>query len=128
MRGDGERALALHRSGYREARASGGPRTIALALEGMAGALALLDEHAQAARLLGTADATRRGTGAPLPAAERGDVERITARTRAALGDAAFAAVRRGRRHEPSRVRTVERLTGTRHKRVCGAAERWRQT
>ena len=92
LRGDGERALALHRNGYREARATGGPRAVALALEGMAGALSLLGEHARATRLLGTADATRRGTGAPLPPAERGDVERITARTRSALGEAAFAA------------------------------------
>lgn len=92
LRGDGERALRLHRTGYREALALGGPRAIALTLEGMAGAMALLGEHRRAARLLGTADATRRSTGAPLPPAERGDVERISARIRAALGDAGFAA------------------------------------
>jgi hypothetical protein len=92
LRGDGERALALHRTGYREALARGGPRAVALALEGMAGAFALLGDHRRAACLLGTADATRRSTGAPLPPAERGDVERITARIRAGLGEAGFAA------------------------------------
>ncbi|WP_243740792.1 hypothetical protein [Streptomyces sp. 8K308] len=36
--------------------------------------------------------------GAPLPPAERGDVDRITAAARAALGEAAFTtAFRRGR-------------------------------
>ncbi|GAA3473808.1 AfsR/SARP family transcriptional regulator [Nonomuraea roseola] len=83
QRGDLRAALALHREGYESAGASGDPRAVALALEGLAGALPARD----AARLLGTATAIRRTVGAPLPRAERGDVERIAARARAELGE-----------------------------------------
>ncbi|RZQ63047.1 BTAD domain-containing putative transcriptional regulator [Amycolatopsis suaedae] len=93
LRGDGERALELHRAGYETALASGGgPRTVALALEGLAGAWSALGSAERAARLLGAADALRRGVGAPLPAGERLDVERIGERTRAALGEEHFVA------------------------------------
>ncbi|MGW4276205.1 hypothetical protein ACWEGQ_28500, partial [Streptomyces seoulensis] len=44
----------------------------------------------RAARLLGAAHAARRDTGAPLPPAERGDVDRVTAAARAVLGVRAF--------------------------------------
>ncbi|MFF5263940.1 hypothetical protein ACFY4C_33860 [Actinomadura viridis] len=91
-RGDAGRALALHREGFEAAAATGDPRAVALALEGLAGARALAGERARAARLLGTADAARASAGAPLPPAERVDVDRITARARDALGGAAFAA------------------------------------
>ena len=40
--------------------------------------------------VLGAADAARRGAGAPLPPAERADVDRVTAAARAALGGPAF--------------------------------------
>ncbi|GAA2370367.1 BTAD domain-containing putative transcriptional regulator [Nonomuraea africana] len=83
QRGDLRAALALHREGYESASASGDPRAVALALEGLAGALPARD----AARLLGTATAIRRSVGAPLPRAERGDVDRIAARARAELGE-----------------------------------------
>ncbi|MER7224926.1 hypothetical protein ABT370_17150, partial [Streptomyces rubradiris] len=43
-----------------------------------------------AALLLGAADAARRSVGAPLPPAERTDVDRVERAARAALGDAAF--------------------------------------
>ncbi|HEX2314310.1 MAG TPA: hypothetical protein VHJ17_11270, partial [Thermomonospora sp.] len=43
-----------------------------------------------AARLLGAADAARRSVGAPLPAAERGDTDRITTAATTALGENAF--------------------------------------
>ncbi|MFF4081968.1 hypothetical protein ACFYZN_21535 [Streptomyces sp. NPDC001777] len=46
----------------------------------------------RAAVLLGAADAARRGVGAPLPTAERADVDRITARTTTALGEEALRA------------------------------------
>ena len=62
-----------------------------LALEGLAGASTLADHHDQAARLLGMADAARRLMGVPLPPAEQGDVARITAAARTALGEEAFA-------------------------------------
>ncbi|OZM71277.1 AfsR family transcriptional regulator [Amycolatopsis antarctica] len=91
LRGDGRRALELHEAGYHRARAAGGGRrTIALALEGLAGAWSLLGEPERAAGLLGAADAARQAVGAPLPAAERLDVDRISERLRTALGERAF--------------------------------------
>ncbi|TDD06303.1 AfsR/SARP family transcriptional regulator, partial [Nonomuraea deserti] len=92
LRGDAETALALHRQGLAAARDTGDPRAIALALEGLAGARALAGHPGRAARLLGAASAARTSAGAPLPAPERGDVDRITGTLRAALGEAGFAA------------------------------------
>ncbi|MBA9005062.1 BTAD domain-containing putative transcriptional regulator [Thermomonospora cellulosilytica] len=90
LRGDAEAALALHTEGLEAARNTGDPRAVALALEGLAGAHALAGRPGRAARLLGTAAAAREEAGAPLPEGERGDVERITANVRAALGDVVF--------------------------------------
>ncbi|MEU7893212.1 BTAD domain-containing putative transcriptional regulator [Nonomuraea sp. NPDC049152] len=87
QRGDAATALALHLQGLAAARASGDPRAVALALEGLAGAHSLAGRHELAARLLASAAATRRAVGAPLPAAERGDVDRIESRVRQALGE-----------------------------------------
>ncbi|MFB7088217.1 BTAD domain-containing putative transcriptional regulator [Streptomyces sp. NPDC056296] len=92
QRGDAPGALALHRQGLAVARDGGDPLALALAREGLAGAYALAGRPVQAARLLGTAARAREAAGAPLPAAERGDVERITARVLAALGASTFAA------------------------------------
>ncbi|MDA3649187.1 winged helix-turn-helix domain-containing protein [Saccharopolyspora indica] len=92
QRGDARTALALHGQSLTVARESGDPRAIALAHEGLAGAYALLEQPERAARLLGAAARARESVGAPLPEAERGDVDRITARIRAVLSDAAFAA------------------------------------
>ncbi|MFF2083460.1 BTAD domain-containing putative transcriptional regulator [Nocardia sp. NPDC058176] len=91
MRGDGPAAHEKHAEAHRLALATGAaPRALALTLEGLAGAHSLLGEPATAARLLGAADAARRTVGAPLPPAERFDVDRITARARTALGASAF--------------------------------------
>ncbi|MBN6051241.1 winged helix-turn-helix domain-containing protein [Nonomuraea sp. RK-328] len=90
QRGDAATALARQRAGHEAARASGDPRAVALALEGLAGAVSLAGDQAEAARLLGAAAATREEAGAPLPAAERLDVDRITARVREALGETAW--------------------------------------
>ncbi|WP_346433589.1 ATP-binding protein [Nonomuraea composti] len=108
QRGDAATALARHREGYAAARASGDPRAVALALEGLAGALSLDapagsgaealeraglhgDERlVEAGRLLGAASAVRRSVGAPLPPGERLDVDRASARLRAALGEEGF--------------------------------------
>ncbi|WP_020580071.1 BTAD domain-containing putative transcriptional regulator [Actinopolymorpha alba] len=92
QRGDAPAALALHRQGLAVARDSGDPRALALAHEGLAGAYALAGQPVQAARLLGTATRARESSGAPLPEAERGDVERITAKVLATLGTEMFAA------------------------------------
>ncbi|MGK5628185.1 AfsR/SARP family transcriptional regulator [Streptomyces sp. URMC 123] len=90
-RGDAAEALSLHRQGLAVARDSGDPRAVALAHEGLAGAHALAGEPALAARLLGAAARAREAAGAPLPEAERGDVDRVTAAVLAALGPEAFA-------------------------------------
>ncbi|MFF8592291.1 BTAD domain-containing putative transcriptional regulator [Streptomyces sp. NPDC015220] len=93
LRGDAERSAAHHLRGLDVARALGEPRALALSLEGLAGAAALHGTEPAAgcaALLLGAADAARRSVAAPLPPAERADVDRITHAARATLGDAAF--------------------------------------
>jgi tetratricopeptide (TPR) repeat protein len=92
LRGDAATARALHSDGLALARKAGDPRAVALGLEGLAGAAALAGDSAQAARLLGAAARERESVGSPLPAAERGDVDRITAVATAALGEERFAA------------------------------------
>ncbi|RMI43843.1 AfsR/SARP family transcriptional regulator [Actinomadura harenae] len=92
LRGDADAALAHQREGLAIAVELAEPRSLALSLEGMAGVSALVGDASRAALLLGAADAARRAVGAPLPSAERGDVDRITASAAFALGDAAFAA------------------------------------
>ncbi|MBK3525203.1 MULTISPECIES: BTAD domain-containing putative transcriptional regulator [Streptomyces] len=93
LRGDAGTAAAHHLRGLDVARAIDEPRALALSLEGLAGAAALRgtpSAAACAALLLGAADAARRSVGAPLPPAERTDVDRIERAARATLGDAAF--------------------------------------
>ncbi|ADB33131.1 transcriptional regulator, winged helix family [Kribbella flavida DSM 17836] len=91
QRGDAEAACTLHLEGLAAARNAADPRAIALALEGLAGVQALCSAPEQAARLLGAATGLRAQVGAPLPAGERGDVERIAATCRGALTDEVFA-------------------------------------
>ncbi|MGW2160628.1 BTAD domain-containing putative transcriptional regulator [Nonomuraea sp. NPDC001699] len=92
QRGDAGTALARHHEGYGDACATGDPRAVALALEGLAGALSIAggERLEEAAGKLGRAAAIRRAVGAPLPAGERHDVDRITTRLRAALGEDHF--------------------------------------
>ncbi|MGW1011522.1 BTAD domain-containing putative transcriptional regulator [Streptomyces termitum] len=108
-------AAGHHLRGLAVARELGEPRALALCLEGLAGALAA-DAPAGAAALLGAADTERRRVDAPLPAAERGDVDRVTGAARTALGAAAFeAAFARGARDggEPTLARLAPTLTAT---------------
>ncbi|WP_370420593.1 BTAD domain-containing putative transcriptional regulator [Streptomyces sp. QH1-20] len=91
QRGDADTARALHLQGLETACLNGGPRAIALALEGLSGVEVLSGDPGRAAFLLGAAAATRESAGAPLPPAERGDVDRITTAAEAAMGKAAFA-------------------------------------
>ncbi|MGW1343594.1 BTAD domain-containing putative transcriptional regulator [Kribbella sp. NPDC002412] len=79
QRGDFTKAQALHQRGYEAAVQVGDERAIALALEGLAGAA---DDAGRAVQLLAEAEALRAKVGAPLPPAERFDVERITSRAR----------------------------------------------
>jgi tetratricopeptide (TPR) repeat protein len=96
LRGDARAARDLHRDGYAAARAGGDVRMTARALDGLAGADALAANHHRAARLLGAAAAIRDTAGGQLPHAERGDVDRIIAVVRAALGDAFATAFAEG--------------------------------
>ncbi|MGW6395817.1 hypothetical protein ACWFR1_36160 [Streptomyces sp. NPDC055103] len=64
---------------------------VALALEGLASAHAPAGRARGAALLPGAAAALRSSTGAPLPPAERADVDRTEAAARTALGEAAVA-------------------------------------
>ncbi|WP_052847271.1 BTAD domain-containing putative transcriptional regulator [Streptomyces avicenniae] len=92
QRGDAPSALALHRQGLAEARRGGDPRAVALAKEGLAGAYAVAGRPVRAARLLGEGARIRASVGVPLPPGERGDVDRVTAALRAALGADGLAA------------------------------------
>lgn len=92
QRGDAASASKIQLDGLALAIRVGDPRAIALAMEGLAGAHALAGEPDSAARLLGAAARTRDSVGTPLPKAERGDVDRITATARDALGEQAFGA------------------------------------
>ncbi|MCC3765941.1 winged helix-turn-helix domain-containing protein [Glycomyces sp. TRM65418] len=85
LRGDARQARLRHGEALDAAEALGDPRAIALAEEGLAGAAALDGNGAEAERLLSEAAALRASLGAPLPPAERGDVDRIEARLRAAV-------------------------------------------
>ncbi|MFD6465166.1 ATP-binding protein [Streptomyces goshikiensis] len=100
LRGDADAARALHAEGLAAARALGDVRAVALALEGLAGAAAAGGEPGRAAGLLGAARTARASAGAPLPPAERHDVDRIWSVCRSALGPAAAdAALARGATH-----------------------------
>jgi predicted ATPase/DNA-binding SARP family transcriptional activator len=102
QRGDPRAAQTFHLDALAIARKLGDPRAVALALEGLAGAQALGGHHHRAAQLLGTAAAARLSAPAPLTAAERGDVDRISAAARAALGEDTFnAELRRGAEMRP---------------------------
>ncbi|KUO16830.1 hypothetical protein AQJ91_33885 [Streptomyces dysideae] len=93
LRGDADQCVRHHLRGLDVARSLGEPRALALSLEGLAGAAALqggAPGAGCAALLLGAADAARREVGAPLPPAERGDVDRVTTAARAMLGRPAF--------------------------------------
>jgi hypothetical protein len=91
LRGDADAAVGLQLDAHAVARRGDDPRALALTLEGLAGAVALAGSAPHAVRLLGAAAAARERVGAPLPPAERGDVDRITAVATRAIGEAAFA-------------------------------------
>ncbi|WP_329190351.1 AfsR/SARP family transcriptional regulator [Streptomyces sp. NBC_01428] len=93
LRGDAKGASRHHLEGLEIALLLAEPRALALSLEGLAGAAALpgqVEAAACAAELLGAAAAARSRAGAPLPPAERGDVDRVTAAARKVLGVSAF--------------------------------------
>ncbi|WHT16680.1 BTAD domain-containing putative transcriptional regulator [Crossiella sp. CA-258035] len=86
--GDPAQARTHHAQALTFARHLGNPHAEATALEGLA-ATHLPDAPTESARLLGTAHRLRERTGTPL--ADRSDLDQITAATRDALGEQAFA-------------------------------------
>ncbi|MGW0659312.1 BTAD domain-containing putative transcriptional regulator [Streptodolium elevatio] len=115
QQGHRERAAVQHLIGLEVALAMDEPRALALSLEGLAGAASLTadrDGAERAAVLLGAADASRQSVGAPLPAAERTDVDRITAAAVKVLGDDDFGtAFRRGAELAPAQAVDLVRRT-----------------
>ncbi|MGW3342503.1 AfsR/SARP family transcriptional regulator [Nonomuraea rubra] len=89
LRGDLAGAMALHAEAWAFAWKIGDPRTTIGAVEGAAAAAGPTE---QSALLLGLAAAAREGYQLPPGAAELEDIERVTVRTREALGEEAFAA------------------------------------
>ncbi len=87
--GDPAGALALHAEAFDIAHAMDGPRDAVGALEGLACAAA----PEVAARLLGAAAAARTALGTPAAPAERDDLDPVTDRLVAALGEERFAAL-----------------------------------
>ncbi|MGK5552559.1 AfsR/SARP family transcriptional regulator [Actinomadura kijaniata] len=84
QRGDAATARARFTESLEIARRTGDARAAAFAQEGLAGVAVLEGDPAEAARLLAAAEAARVSVGAPLPPAERGDVDRIRAAIRSA--------------------------------------------
>jgi tetratricopeptide (TPR) repeat protein len=91
-RGQAADAKRLHLRAFRTSRTLGGPRGLAMALEGLAGAVGLAGEHEPSAQLLGAADSARRAASVPAAPSEQADIDRIAAAGRAALGEDAFVA------------------------------------
>jgi predicted ATPase/DNA-binding SARP family transcriptional activator len=92
LRGQAVEARRLHLRALRASRTLGGPRGVAMALEGLAGAVGLAGDHETSARLLGAADSARRAASVPAAPSEQAEIGRIASATRAALGEAAFGA------------------------------------
>jgi tetratricopeptide (TPR) repeat protein len=102
LRGDPAVARSWHIQCLTAAQELGDPQAVAQALTGLAGARALGGQPGRAARLLGAADAVFTDASA--------DATRITAMTRQALGEAAFAAeFERGRQLNPEQAASLLR-------------------
>jgi len=105
-RGDPAAARSWHIQSLTAAQALGDPQAVAQALTGLAGAHAIVGQPDRAARLLGAADAAWQPPGASADVSA--DVARVTAVTRQALGEAAFAAeLERGRRLRPQQASSL---------------------
>jgi predicted ATPase/DNA-binding SARP family transcriptional activator len=108
QRSDSGGAHSWHIQCLAAAQELGDPQAVAQALTGLAGARALGGQPDRAARLLGAADAASRPPGASHPPIDGADVTRITAVTRQALGEAAFAAeFERGRHLRPRQASSL---------------------
>ncbi len=90
LEGDADQAEAHHIESLTIARKIGDPRAVALPLEGLAGVAVLRGDYQRCATLLGAATALRASVDAPLPPAERVDVDRAAGAARAHLDNSAF--------------------------------------
>lgn len=90
LEGDADQAEAHHIQSLDIARKTGDPRAVALPLEGLAGVAVLRGNYQRCATLLGAATALRASVDAPLPPAERVDVDRAAGAARAHLDNSAF--------------------------------------
>ncbi len=103
--GQAAEARRLHLRALRASRALGGPRGVAAALEGLAGAVGLAGDPKTSARLLGAADTARQAASAPASPSERTEIDRIATAARTALGESAFdAAYQHGATQTPDDV------------------------
>ncbi|MBO0815654.1 MAG: AfsR/SARP family transcriptional regulator, partial [Actinobacteria bacterium] len=110
QRGDPAAAGSWHLQSLTTAQKLGDPQAVAQALTGLAGAQALGGQPDRAARLLGAADTAWRSAGAGPPSGESTDIDRVTAMTRRALGEATFAAeFQNGRRLKPEQASSLLR-------------------
>lgn len=92
QRGQWAEARRLHLEGFAAARTLGEQRMVALAMEGLAGAVGSTGQHPASARLLGVADAIRRSASVPAAPSVHAEIDRIAAMARRALGEPAFNA------------------------------------
>ncbi|MFF5243281.1 BTAD domain-containing putative transcriptional regulator [Streptosporangium sp. NPDC000095] len=107
-RGDAAAALDMHLVALDLMARFDGTREMTVAVYGLAGALAVAGLHDRAARLLGAGAAALASGPMPLTSVESGDVDRITARVRDALGEERFAAEReRGTALTPEQIRSL---------------------
>ena len=107
-RGDPAAAGSWHLESLTAAQKLGDPQAVAQAIIGLAGAQALGGKPDRAAQLLGAADPAWHSAGASLQPGDSADVNRITAVTRQALGEAAFAAeFQNGRRLRPEQAASL---------------------
>lgn len=88
QRGQAIEAKKMHLAAFEAAHTLGQSRSMAQALEGLAGAAQLAGDHVVAAQLLGAANAARTAIATPLAPAERIEVDRITTSVQTALGEA----------------------------------------
>ena len=108
QRGDAAAALDLHLRALDLMARFDGTREMTVAVYGLAGALTVAGHHDRAARLLGAGAAALASGSAPLSSLESGDVGRITARIRAALGEERFATEsERGTALTPEQIRSL---------------------
>ncbi|MEU4534491.1 BTAD domain-containing putative transcriptional regulator [Streptosporangium sp. NPDC023825] len=114
QRGDAATAVTLHLSALDLAARLGGAREMTVAVYGLAGAMAVAGHHDRAARLLGAGAAARASDSVPPSPLEGGDVDRITARIRDALGEERFAAEHGlGTALTPDQIRSMAAIPDT---------------